>query len=83
MIVDFENCTIETIKKMFDDFYESLEIPEIPVIFEGKFTPAQVQTALLSNFDDPEEAIDEMKQDLLKTEQKDNFFITTLKIPQL
>jgi AAA+ superfamily predicted ATPase len=61
MIIEFKKCSNKMLKEMMESFYE-IEIKEIDAA--DKWTPAEVNQIFFRNFNDPEQALKELKTDV-------------------
>jgi SpoVK/Ycf46/Vps4 family AAA+-type ATPase len=60
MIVNFKYSTRAVLQEMIDAFYDrSVPLPEDETL-EGKWTPAEVNQILFRNFENPEDAVNEL-----------------------
>jgi SpoVK/Ycf46/Vps4 family AAA+-type ATPase len=58
--IHFDYCTIDTINKMFEDFYETKDFEfTFTEEYSGKITPAEIQTVMCNNITDPNAAYKE------------------------
>ena len=88
MIIHFKKCSRKVLREMIEGFYDIKELdhpiwdhPEI----DEKWSPAEVNQILFRNFEDPQQAMDELLQNdvtnpLLKKEDVDS---TPLKIDHI
>lgn len=80
MIVNFKKCNLTVLREMAESFYEKeIEFPEDSQL-DYKWSPAEVNQVLFRNFENPEQAVEELitlqPQDLYgfidKTEETEN-----------
>ena len=70
LIVNFKTCNLEVLNEMIEAFYDKVFIPITDPALNYKWSPAEVNQILFRNFNNPEQAIQELKNgSVLPTEE--------------
>jgi hypothetical protein len=64
LIVNFKKCNLEVLNEMIEAFYDKTHIPITDPELNYKWSPAEVNQILFRNFNNPDQAIQELKNGL-------------------